>query len=534
MAKPDSNGGPTLGLILGLILLASCNSSSGGQDRTSKIPSFKAEVAKVDLTDNIWDGHAISYGGFRAGQRPGGAYPSDAEILEDLRLLEKNWNLIRFYNADEHGAAVLRVIQAHDIDLKVMLGIYIFQTKDLTGDALAANEALNQQFIGEGVRLATQYPELVAGINVGNEVLVSWSFVPNDLSTIIRYVRQVAAGLDSAALDIPVTVADNYAFWESEDALLLAAELDFITVHGYAMWDGCPLSRALDFLSDHVAAVKANLPDVPIIVGETGWATYAEDGQIYGQIGAEANEVNAARYFDEVAEWAETEGITTILFEAFDEPWKSEGNDGAAEGHWGVFDANRKAKFAMVNFYPELVSATPTSPSYEDFQFIPSVGVAPAFRTSTAADLTITATAEALDSCTMSLSANAFEGSQSLRFSHTGAAKGGFYSLFSPMLDTSDHTRIVFALSGVPAEAAYFGLRLEGGGAGHSLNILSYPPRPEGDWSIFSLPLSDFVGVDRSQINALGFWHPFSKTDYAGNQGQHVAAEIYIDDLHFE
>ncbi len=518
-------------LTLGLACLL-CLSCGGGQEKA--LPSFKAPAAVIDLTDDAWDGPAVSYSGFRAGQRPGGPWPSDAEVLEDLRILERNWNLVRVYNADLHGEAVLRVIAAHDLDLKVLLGIYLWQTKGLAGATLAANEALNQRYIGEGLRLAAAHPDLVVGINVGNEVLVSWSFVPNDLATMIRYVRQVAAGLAAAGLDIPLTVADNYAFWESPEAPALAAELDFVTVHGYAMWDGVGSAGALDFLRQHVAAVRANLPGMPLIVGETGWATYAEDAQIYGRIGPEADEAKQATHFAQAEAWAESSGTTTIWFEAFDEPWKGEGNTGAAEGYWGLFDVNRKAKQAMHRFYPELVTDAPTSPDYAGFTYTPAMGVSLAFRASTVAELGITAAAEPLFSCTLAASPIAYEGADALRFRHDGAARGGFYSAFTPPLDLAGRRSVVFALSGLPAAAAYFELKLEGGGTGRTVNIRAYPPVRDGDWDLYTVPLDDFPGVDRTRISALGFWHPFSSAVYDEGLGHYVAVEVLIDDIRFE
>lgn len=521
-------------LVLLSVVFVSCDGPGDVEEDGEKLNSFKAEVATIDLTDDIWDGHAICYGGFREGQEPGGIYPSDAEILEDMRILARNWNLIRFYNSDEHGEAVLRVISENNIGLKVLLGVYIYQTENLSESAIAANEAMNQHYISEGLRLAAAYPDIVAGINISNEALVSWSFVPNELATVIRYVQQTSAGLAGAGLEIPLTVADNYAFWESADGAALAAELNFIAVHGYAMWDGHGIAEALMFLNDHITAVKANIPDKPIIVGETGWATYAEDAQIYGQIGDEANEVNEEIYFKQISAWSEANNITTFFFEAFDEPWKSGGVEGAAEGHWGVFDENRKAKLVMHRYYPKLVTSAPTSPDYSGFVFEQAPNVSHAFRTATVAEFSIDTTAETLNSCSVALSSSAYEGTQSLWFSHDGLAWGGFYSLFSPTLDISSSTNVVFALSGVPAPVAYFELKLEGGGDGTALNILSHTRVSDGDWDIYTVPLADFTNADLSQINALGFWHPFDNATYDEGLGSYVASEILIDDIHFE
>ena len=84
------------------------------------------------------------------------------------------------------------------------------------------------------------------------------------------------------------------------------------------------------------------------------------------------------------------------------------------------------------------------------------------------------------------------------------------------------------------AAAACFELQLEGGGSGHSLNVLSYQPVIDGIWNIYTVPLSYFSGVDFSQISALRFWHPFSNADYASNRGHYIVADILIDDIHFE
>lgn len=135
-----------MGALLSLLLVA-CEKPGDGLPAGKATPTFKAQVATIDLTDDLWDGHAISYGGFRAGQRPGGVYPSDAEILEDLRILEKNWNLIRVDNSDEHGDAVLRMIAENDIDFIVVHGYGILDGAGIAdgltflSDHIAAGQA---------------------------------------------------------------------------------------------------------------------------------------------------------------------------------------------------------------------------------------------------------------------------------------------------------------------------------------------------------------------------------------------------------
>ena len=76
-------------------------------------------------------GKAVCYSGFRNGQHPdrgeGAKNPSYEEILEDLTILSHNSNfqLIRLYDSGENSQMVLKVINENNIDIKVMLGIWL-------------------------------------------------------------------------------------------------------------------------------------------------------------------------------------------------------------------------------------------------------------------------------------------------------------------------------------------------------------------------------------------------------------------------
>ena len=81
-------------VVIAQLALVSCSDTTDVEGGGGSLDSFKSVVTNIDLTDDVWDGHAVCYGGFRAGQAPGARYPSDAEILEDMLILEKNWNQI--------------------------------------------------------------------------------------------------------------------------------------------------------------------------------------------------------------------------------------------------------------------------------------------------------------------------------------------------------------------------------------------------------------------------------------------------------
>ena len=146
--------------------------------------------------------------------------------------------------------------------------------------------------------------------------------------------------------------------------------------------------------------------------------------------------------------------------------------------------------------------------------------------------------AEALNKVSISTSTTAYEGSESLRFMHNGDQDwGGFFTVFSPVLDQSSKTNLTFALSNVPDTVSYLGVKLESDGAGtdSQLNILNYTPVTSGDWDVYSIPLADFVlfngGFNPAVIKAIGFWNPTSSGESAP---PYVAVDILIDGINFE
>ncbi len=299
-----------------------------------------------DLTQQKWLGRCISYSGYREGQNPQEQiYPSQDEILEDLRILEKNWLMIRTYGADQHSEDVLQVIRREKINLKVLLGIWL--------DGEPGHEQDNARQIETGIRLANEYTDIVAAVNVGNEILVHWSNhkVPEDKA--IQYVKQV-----QEAVEQPVTVADDFLFWR-DHGQRLAEEVDFIAMHTYPMWGRQDIDTAMPVTIEHFESVRNALPGKTIVITEAGWATYTV-GELHAP--RAGDEVKQKRYFNELMAWSKENNVNVFFFEAFDEPWKGTGT----EGHWGLFSVDRKAKLAMQEWYPELMPDGPTSPSYDD------------------------------------------------------------------------------------------------------------------------------------------------------------------------
>jgi exo-beta-1,3-glucanase (GH17 family) len=318
--------------------------------------SQKASAQLQQRTDDLLCGlsKAVAYSGFRHGQHPdrgeGAVFPSDENILEDLRILVRhgNFGLIRLYDSGKNSADVLRIIRSNHVAMKVLLGSWLaaemrntncpWLKEQLSQKVLDANHIKNQQEIEETIRLANEYPDVVVAVNVGNEALVKWTdhLVPVD--SVISYVRRA-----KKAIRQPVTVADNYDWWVHEGSAL-AKELDFISVHTYPAWEGKDIDEALPFTIANIQAVRNALPQSKIVITEAGWPTVARE------FGKRADEHKQKRYCDELYEWAAKMNITTFCFEAFDEDWKGDANDPlGAEKHWGLFTIERKAKSAMQN-----------------------------------------------------------------------------------------------------------------------------------------------------------------------------------------
>jgi exo-beta-1,3-glucanase (GH17 family) len=304
--------------------------------------------------DGRWIGLGISFSPYRDGQSPNTVGPSDAEILADLRLVARYWNLLRMYEAGETTERTLRLIREHRLPLRAIIGAWV------TTDRTAEQQEKNRAQLANLIRFANEYPDVVLAAAVGNEACVFWSWHKTKPENIARWAREVRS-----AIKQPVTSADDYNFWNKPESQVVAAELDFIILHGYALWNSRPLSEGMSWLEARYHETVAHHPGVPVIIGETGWATSYDPtrnkpGEEGFQMKAEVSVAAQENYLRQHYRWVNDRRIPTILFEAFDESWKGGGAETpphVVEKHWGVFDAQRKPKasFAAIirEFHPE-------------------------------------------------------------------------------------------------------------------------------------------------------------------------------------
>ncbi len=298
---------------------------------------------------NLVPGKAICYSGFREGQRPGGIYPSYAEVKEDLQILQAHWKYLRLYDVDQHAETVLEVIRKEKLDFKIMLGAFIEAEMNNFGcpwgggvyseKQLKYNKKNNEKKIQKLVGLANQYSEIIFSLSVGNEACVDWTDHYVSASQVAGYAKQVKQGAKQ-----PVTFCENYVPWLHK-LKPLADVLDFISIHTYPVWEYKHIHEALDYTKDNYYAVKANYPDKAVVITEAGWATSSNGRGINPE---HVSEENQAIYYEDLMRWAEKDGILTFFFEAFDESWKGSPEPLEPEKHWGVFRLDRTPKKGML------------------------------------------------------------------------------------------------------------------------------------------------------------------------------------------
>ncbi len=301
-------------------------------------------------------GNAICYSGYREGQSPhDGRYPTFAQVHEDLRILAMNWQYLRLYDSGRHAEIVLEVIRNDRLNLQVMLGADMaaeLSNPDCPWGAqygvqtLASNRQANSDEVDRMIDLARRYPECVFSVSVGNEAAVEWTDHLVPVESLLAYVRRV-----KSAVRQPVTFCENYVPWTGK-LEVLAAELDFISVHSYPVWEYRTIEAALDYTKENYYGVAKHYPDKPVVITEAGWTT-SSNGK--GIDSSNASQELQAIYYRQLLDWTRDAGILAFVFEAFDEPWKGSSDPFEPEKHWGLFTVDRRPKLVMQDDYAELM-----------------------------------------------------------------------------------------------------------------------------------------------------------------------------------
>ena len=367
-----------------LLLLVACNP-------LKKVGLHAHNMTAQHLLGNV-NYQAICYGGYRTQIREVEA--KIAEIKDDLKILSAiHIKVIRTYNV--HYKQTENLLQAitqlkkedSNFEMYVMLGAWIDCKNAWTDKTHIRNEdsERNSTEITEAVRLANAYPDIVKIISVGNEAMVKWAWAYYvDPSVILKWVNylQDLKKQHQLSRDVWITSSDNFASWgggdkeyHTEDLNKLINAVDYISMHTYPMHDthynpafwgvkeseqgfsekqkiDSAMKRAVDYAKNQYNSVVSYMKSIgankPVHIGETGWSTISNEQ--YGNEGSKAtDEYKSATYFEWMRDWTNHSGITCFYFEAFDENWKNSSNPLGSENHFGLFNLQSQAKFALWN-----------------------------------------------------------------------------------------------------------------------------------------------------------------------------------------
>ena len=259
----------------------------------------------------------VSYAPYRDAQTPlieSTQVPAE-QIAADLAQLAKVTDCVRTYSIDQGTDQVPAL--AAKVGLKVIQGIW-----------LGSNRQKNLAQISTAMQLAKNYPGVITGMVVGNEVMLRGEMTVADLVANIRLVK--------SQVQVPVTYADVWEYWLKNRELYDA--VDFVTIHILPYWEDIPIKAK--FAALHVESIRKRMavafPGKEILIGETGWPSQGRMRE-----GALPSRTNQAQVVSEILDTAKREGFRVNLIEAYDQPWKRQ-LEGTVGGYWGLFDAYRR------------------------------------------------------------------------------------------------------------------------------------------------------------------------------------------------
>ncbi len=254
---------------------------------------------------------------------------SPERIDADLAQLSHLTGHIRTYTVDGGMDKVPEIARRYG--MTVSLGIWI--SPDLEK---------NDKSIDLGIRTALANRRTVDRVIVGNETQLEGYVSADQLNT---YIRRVRAALPNR---IKVTTAEPWSTWMMVPEI--GQYVDIVFVHLLPYWERVDIRGSLKSSEGFYNHIQAEFPDKQIVVGEAGWPS---DGHTLG--GAEASTANEGYFLRAFVPFAQEKGWDYYLFEAYDQPWKAQGELGVG-AYWGMFDASGRPKFAftgLLRTFPE-------------------------------------------------------------------------------------------------------------------------------------------------------------------------------------
>lgn len=260
---------------------------------------------------------------------------SDQSIRADLMVLRPHFDSLITYGA-QGGAERIADIAAGLNFRAVVMGVWDFYNGAELANAIAA---------------AKRMSHIVAGLSLGNEMILSKRAAWGDLEYILGVVRKQ---LPTTPLTITETFAD---FIGQADAKPVLAKMDFMLTNIHPIFETWFRTAQPPYWADFVAKASDLLATAysgPVLVKETGVPT--------GPISLKFTPEMQREFYRALEKRFPQTGTRAFsYFAAFDAPWRISdaivgGGKHPEEAHWGLFDANRAPKDVMRDF-PSLSNA---------------------------------------------------------------------------------------------------------------------------------------------------------------------------------
>jgi len=257
--------------------------------------------------------------------------PADPEsIRADLTVLREKFDALITYDA-VHGAQAIPAIATTLKFHTLIIGVW--------------NPA-NEAELDAAIDAARRFPQLVAGLSLGNEMLFSHRSDPAALAALIARTRERLPGT-------ALSTTEPFHIYYQPDAAPLLAELDFLLANVHPIFQPWFRDSSDSTAARFVVNVLGRLEPLacgPVLVKETGVPSAPrEEGY---------SEARQASFYRELRRQLPPAASRAFAyFVAFDAPWRSYDASPVAgvhpqEAHWGLYDAVRHPKEAARELPP--------------------------------------------------------------------------------------------------------------------------------------------------------------------------------------
>lgn len=272
------------------------------------------------LEEPLWPDRVMgfAFAPYRADQDPQqNLHPTVEQIDEDLALLAGKTYAVRTYTVEGVLAEIPKLAKKHGINVMV-------------GGWLDTDETKNNIEIERLIKTVNSNAQNVVRVILGNETIL------HDRMPVEQLIKHLA--LVRAKVNAPVSTAEPWHIWLKYPELVQHS--DFIAVHMLPYWEGIAQEKAVDYIVYRMNELREKYPHKPIIIGEVGWPS---DGRT--RINAQTGLAEQATFLRRFLARALKEKYVYYVIEAFDQPWKSNSLERGVGSYWGVYNADREAKF---------------------------------------------------------------------------------------------------------------------------------------------------------------------------------------------